>query len=165
MKNESYKVTINLHASEISSTQCNCPRGEYKCSHAAALAIYCIHNISRTDVQCEWKKQKGPDKTEPVEEIYPSPKEYICLKREVTDEDRAWLYGELKRYGNFTGTLWILSSEPEVNNQLPIPTVESIVTSEEFINYEGNQKAFLVERLKIDEYQRKTVTREQLVND
>lgn len=35
--------------------------------------------------------------------------------------------------------------------------MESIVTSEEFINYEGNQKAFLVERLKIDEYQRKTV--------
>ncbi|XP_022778649.1 uncharacterized protein LOC111320231 [Stylophora pistillata] len=86
MKNKSYKVTINLHGSEISSTQCNCPRGEYKCSHAAALAIYCIHNISRTDVQCEWKKQKGPDKTKPVEEIYPSPKDYICLKREVTDE-------------------------------------------------------------------------------
>lgn len=40
---------------------------------------------------------------------------------------------------------------------MPIPTVESIVTSEEFINYEGNKKAFSLERLKIDEYQRKTV--------
>ena len=38
-----------------------------------------------------------------------------------------------------------------------MPTVEDIVISEEFINYEGDKKEFLVEKLKITDEQRKTI--------
>ncbi|KAJ7365930.1 hypothetical protein OS493_002666 [Desmophyllum pertusum] len=34
---------------EIKSSECECPRGKFKCSHAAALFIHGIHNLSRTD--------------------------------------------------------------------------------------------------------------------
>ena len=30
----------------------------YKCCHAAALFIYGIYNLSRTDVECSWKKKE-----------------------------------------------------------------------------------------------------------
>ena len=35
----------------IRSSECECPRGEFKCSHAAALFIRGIHNLSRTDIE------------------------------------------------------------------------------------------------------------------
>jgi len=56
----------------------------------------------------------------------------------ITDQDRVWFYGELKKYGNLTGTLWLLSPEPPANSQLPIRTVEDIVLSEEFVQYVGD---------------------------
>ena len=31
------------------------------CSHAAALFIYGIYNLSQTDVECSWKKRNAPD--------------------------------------------------------------------------------------------------------
>lgn len=148
---------INLRGGEIVSLQCECPRREYKCSHAAALAIQSIHNLSRTNVLCEWKKQKAPGQVKSVEELYPCPKENSCLKRDVTNEDRAWLYGELKKYGNFNGTLWILSPKPSTNDRLPSPTVEDIVISEEFVNYDGDKKGFLVQKLMITNEQHKAI--------
>jgi len=54
------------------------------------------------------EEEEGSRKIKSVEELYPCPKEYSCLKREITDEDQVWLYGKLKKYGNFTGTLWLL---------------------------------------------------------
>ena len=36
----------------IRSSECVCPRGKFKCSHAAALFIHGIYNVSRTDVEC-----------------------------------------------------------------------------------------------------------------
>ncbi|KXJ24866.1 Exonuclease [Exaiptasia diaphana] len=41
MKQKSYKVTIYLdEINSIKSTECECPRGEFKCSHAAAVFIH-----------------------------------------------------------------------------------------------------------------------------
>eukprot|EP00795_Rhopilema_esculentum_P003579 gene3579-12017_t len=42
----------------IKSTQSECPRGEFKCSHAAALFIHAINSISVTDVECSWKSRR-----------------------------------------------------------------------------------------------------------
>ncbi|XP_065056838.1 uncharacterized protein LOC135685036 [Rhopilema esculentum] len=152
MKNKSYKVTVFLRNDEIISSECECPRGSYKCAHAAAIIIHGIHNLSRTDVECEWKKQKAPLDVKSVEELYPCPKEYNCLKREVNDDDRSWFYQELKKYGSFTGTLWLLSPEP-AKALLPITPVEDIIVSSEFINH-NNQREYLVKRLEITAEQR-----------
>ena len=88
-----------------------------------------------------------------VQEIYPPPpamEGYKPLGREIMDDDRRWLYQELKKYGKFTGMAWILSPEPQKKN-LPVPTVEEIVSSREFVETEGEQESYLLEKLKVSE--------------
>ena len=96
-------MQIYLSDGNITSTDCDCPRGAYKCSHAAAIVIHAIHNLSRTDMECSWKRQKLTDVVKSASELYPPSREYNPLKRTVTAEDRSWLYGELRQYGKFTG--------------------------------------------------------------
>eukprot|EP00795_Rhopilema_esculentum_P009877 gene9877-18466_t len=99
----------------IKSTQCECPRGEFKCSHAAALFIHTINSISVTDVECSWKKQKTDNfSTHVVSELYqPRGPEYVPLTREPDDEDKFALYADLCNYGRSTGLWWLLSPEPQ----------------------------------------------------
>lgn len=43
MKKKSYKVAVYLDENfNIRSTECECPRGEFKCSHAVAI-FYKLH--------------------------------------------------------------------------------------------------------------------------
>lgn len=93
-----FQIQVSLRGNEIISLECECPRGSYKCSHAAAIIIHGIHNLIRTDFECKWKKQKAPKDVKSIEELFPCPKEYKCLKREVNDDDRSWFYQELKKY-------------------------------------------------------------------
>ena len=42
------------------------------CSYAAALFIYGIYNLSRTDVECLWKKPNAPDiSRKSIAEMFP----------------------------------------------------------------------------------------------
>ena len=139
---------------EIKSTECECPRGAYKCSHAAALFVHGIHNLSRTDVECQWRKRKSSASlsSQAVSEMFPPPKKYTPLSRKPTDVDRAELYKVLKEYGRFTGLCWLLSPEPPpVSAGLPIPTIEEIIFSEEFLKTRGLQEQLdcLVRRCRI----------------
>ena len=147
---------------EIKSTECECPRGAYKCSHAVALFIYGIHNISRTDVECQWRKRKSNTSlsSQAVAEMFPPPKKYIPLLRKPTEIDRAELYRDLKEYGWFTGLCWLLSPEPPVASKLPIPTIEEIIFSEEFLQARGLQQQLdcLVRRCKISREQIQTIS-------
>ena len=120
----------------IKSTECECPRGAFKCSHAAALFIHGIHNLSRTDVECQWRKRKANTSlsTQAVTEMFPPPKVYSALSRKPTQADRSALYEDLKEYGRFTGLCWLISPEPPLANQLPFPTIE------EFLEATGRQK-------------------------
>lgn len=127
---------------EIKSTECECPRGAFKCSHAAALFIHGIHNLSRTDVECQWRKRKSNTSlsTQAVTEMFPPPKKYSALSRKPTQADRSALYEDLKEYGRFTGLCWLISPEPRLANQLPFPTIEEIIFSEEFLQAIGRQQ-------------------------
>ena len=127
---------------EIKSTECECPRGAFKCSHAAALFIHGIHNLSRTDVECQWRKTKSNTSlsAQAVAEMFPPPKKYTALGRKPVQVDRAQLYEDLKQYGRFTGLCWLLSPEPPAFNELPIPTIEDIIFSEEFLQTRGLQQ-------------------------
>ena len=79
------------------------------------------------------EKAKAPEQVKPVEELYPcSRPERDSLKRELNSDDRSWFYQELKKYDNFTGTLWPLSPEPDKSTVLPVNTVEDIVLCEKF---------------------------------
>ncbi|PFX22554.1 Ubiquitin-like modifier-activating enzyme 6 [Stylophora pistillata] len=63
------KQWIYLQENEIRSTECECPRGGSKCSHAVALFLHGYHNLSRTDIECQWKKQKASEVVKTVEDL------------------------------------------------------------------------------------------------
>lgn len=141
---------------EIKNTECECPRGEFKCSHAAAIFIYGIHNLSRTDLECQWKRKRKAESVQSASQMFPAPpkkKDYSLLARDPSREDRMWLYSELKRYGKFTGTCWILSPEPQPATPLPIKTIEDIIYSEGFLMASTKEKQleYLIENAKVEE--------------
>lgn len=139
----------------IKSINCECPRGSFKCSHAAALFIYSIHNLSRTDVECSWRKKKPSNKTpESAVEMFPPFNEhYICLSRMPTDEDRRYLYSHLGEYGRFTGLWWIMSPEPAPPQPLPVPKIEELIQCKEFLLLQDQQEqiAYIQDRVKISQ--------------
>ena len=114
-----------------------------------------MYNISRTDVQCEWKKKKNNNATKkPAVEMFPPSKPgYTALTRRLTDEDRARLYEKLKTYGKFTGLCWIMSPEPEPVQPLHISAMEEIIFSEEFLLVQGinDQISFVMDKVKMND--------------
>ena len=85
--------------------------------------------------------------------MFPVPKKYVAISRSPTTEDRSALYTCLKEYGRFTGLWWLMSPEPAPPSQLPIPTIEEIIYSEEFLQAIGAQQQLdvLVRKAKITE--------------
>ena len=61
------------------------------------------------------------------------------MDRKPTQADHFALYEDLKKYGRFTGLSWLLSPEPPVVNKLPIPSIEEIIFTEEFLQARGIQ--------------------------
>ena len=138
----------------IKSTECECPRGEFKCSHAAAMFIYGIHNLSRTDVECQWRRKKTVATVQAASQMFPLPenkKDYSPLSRAPRNEDREWLYRQLRQYGKFTGVCWLLSREPEPAAQLPLKTIEEIIFSEGFLGEQTSlgQLEYFIRNVKV----------------
>ncbi|XP_076848422.1 uncharacterized protein LOC143494205 [Brachyhypopomus gauderio] len=97
----------------------------------AALLIWVEKNVSRTDVECVWKRAKTPKTDEiaakRVSEMAPSTSR-AGIKRPVTQHDKEWALASLSQLGRFTGMGWILSSEPP-QTSLPIKTFDGLVSS------------------------------------
>ncbi|XP_067018182.1 uncharacterized protein [Acropora muricata] len=156
MKKKVYKVTIYLDDQfNIKATDCECPRGKFKCSHAAALFIHGIHNLTCTDIECQWRKRKSTSSQSflAVEEMFPAPKKYVAISRSPNSKDRSAFYQSLKEYGRFTGLCWLMSPEPSPQAKLPVPTIEEIIYSDEFVQTRGAQQQLdcLVRKAKITE--------------
>ena len=116
----------------IQSSRCECARGELKCSHAAAMLIHAMWNLSSTDVECNWRKPATlkEEKDKPVNQIYPQREaSYNPLAREVTEEDVEWFPASLR--GAQCGMAWMLSAEPEPEpdseQSSTIPTVPELL--------------------------------------
>lgn len=89
-------------------------------------------------MECSWRKRKSTTQLfhMSVEDMFPASKPgYKALTRVPTAEDRAELYSQLQQYGKFTGLCWLLSPEPQPQSQkeLPIPTIEELIFSEDFL--------------------------------
>ena len=69
----------------------------FKCSHAAALFIHDLYNLSRTDIECQWKKRKAKNSLLPsVQEMSPPAKPAYCaLLRDSTREEGSELFQRL----------------------------------------------------------------------
>lgn len=85
--------------------------------------------------------------------MFPLPKKYVAIARTPDASDRSALYEDLKEYGRFTGLCWLMSPEPAPQAKLPIPTIEEIIYSEEFIQTRGYQQQLdcLVRKAKVNE--------------
>ena len=85
--------------------------------------------------------------------MFPLPKKYVAIARTPDASDRSALYEDLKEYGRFTGLWWLMSPEPAPQAKLPIPTIEGIIYSEEFIQTRGYQQQLdcLVRKAKVNE--------------
>lgn len=77
----------------------------------------------------------------------------MAITRSPNTEDRQALYGSLKAYGRFTGLCWLMCPEPAPQAKLPVPTIEEIIYSEEFIQTRGTQQQLdcLVRKAKLTE--------------
>ena len=120
----------------------------------AALFIHGIQNLSRTDVECNWKKRKAttPLSWQAVGDVFPPRKQHSCLSRNPTQSDRPALCRDLQEYGRFTGLCWLMRPKPAtVRCKLPVPTMEDIIYSEEFLKTQGSQQQIdcLVRQAKI----------------
>ena len=49
----------------MKASTCSCAIGRAKCHHVAALLIWAEKNLTRTDVECVWKRAPAP-KTDEV---------------------------------------------------------------------------------------------------
>lgn len=62
------------------------------------------------------------------------------------------MYSKLKGYGKFTGMCWLLSPESETQgSELPIPTIEELIYSEEFLGMTGakEQREFIIGKVQV----------------
>ncbi|KAG1671735.1 Exonuclease [Nymphon striatum] len=110
--------------------------------HAAALFIHGIYNLSRTDVECQWKRlrQKG-ETTKAACELFLLTKAYSTLSREPTSEDRKGLFKELYGYGRFTAMCWLKSPEPTTKpHNLLASIVNDILQSKDFTEKSKDQQ-------------------------
>ena len=99
------------------------------------------------------RKKKSTPSVEAASEMFPPPKKYNPLGRQPAREDRAALYDDLKKYGNFTGLWWIMSPEPAPAATLPVTTVEEVIYSEEFLHADGQEKQLdiLFKKMRVQE--------------
>ncbi|CAL8310626.1 unnamed protein product, partial [Gadus morhua 'NCC'] len=105
-----------LDDGSILRSSCECPVGDFKCSHAAALAIFGMREVSVTDVECRWKRPASSKVSMPVSELYPQVEEtYDALARDVTEEDMDWFRSE--HCGTQCGMTCLLSPEPQPQPQ------------------------------------------------
>ena len=109
--------------------------------------------MSRTDVECSWKKRNAPDiSRKSISEMFPPTKPgYTALLRQPNQGDQEALYSELRAYGKFTGLCWLLSPEPKQLGDLPVLTVEEQIFSEEFLTLStaAEQLEFIRPKLKV----------------
>ena len=124
------------------------------CSHAAALFIYGIYNLSRTDVECSWQKRNASDiSRKSIAEMFPPIKPgYTTLLWQPNQGDREALYSECRAYEKFTGLCRLLSPEPRQLGDLPVSTVEELLFSEEFLTLStaAEQLEFIRRKLKVE---------------
>ena len=114
-----------------------------KCSHAAALFIHGIHSLRRTDVECNWKKRKAntPLSWQAVEDMFPPRNSIPVCPETLLNLYRSALYRDQQEYGRFTSLCWPMCPEPAtVRCKLPVPTIEDIIYSEEFLKTQGSQQ-------------------------
>ena len=135
MKDKSYKVGLSVDGTgSIVTATCDCPRGQWICSHMAAASIYVNKKgFSKTDLPNSWiarpktsEKQTG---MRTMQQLFPSPKPlFKAVQRSVTQEDRNFFYRKLSDFNVDCPFRWILAPEPrKVEDPLAPALIEDLL--------------------------------------
>ncbi|XP_061587156.1 uncharacterized protein LOC133451994 [Cololabis saira] len=124
----------------------------------AALLIWTEKNVSRTDVECVWKRAKmlKADITPKRVSVMAPSTTQAGVKRSVTQEDKDWVRASLSQLGRFTGMGWILS--PETPQTLPIKTFEGLLTNPGYSQAE-DKALYLLSSLAVTEQEKQQIER------
>ncbi|KAL4112257.1 hypothetical protein QTP88_016078 [Uroleucon formosanum] len=73
---------IHLNNDIIDFAKCTCAIGQSKCIHMTALLLHAYKNISVTDKECAWRKQKSndDDKICTIDDLYPDKNNSVIKK-------------------------------------------------------------------------------------
>ena len=90
-------------------------------------------------MECQWRNRKSNTSlsNQAVSELLPPPKHHCALSRTPTHTDCSAFYEDLKKHGKFTGLCWLLSPEPPVISNLPMPSIQEIIYSDQFLRARG----------------------------
>nr|CAI5840088.1 unnamed protein product [Callosobruchus analis] len=157
MKDREYNVEVEFNSEwVIKSATCNCPRGQLRCHHMAALIVFARDNISVTDKGCMWSKPKqlrDPD-VKKLSDLYP-PKDHRSTARDLTDEEIEQFKHKLSVFDGSVGFSWLLSEESnqEGNSESPsIVDIESLIFHEDYVTSANKLRYFEDHRKVDDEY-------------
>ena len=119
-RDRSYKTTLSIDGKGgIKSACCDCPRGNWLCSHMATTAIYVNKKgFSKTDLPNSWiarpKTKSKENEVKTMEDFFKSPKpKYRATSRSVTVDDKAAFYRDLSQADVDCPFRWLLSPEVE----------------------------------------------------
>ena len=107
--------------------ECECPNGQHRCSHMAAVLLYAQKNWSKTDRPCEWRQPASKGVELKATEMFPlkSPLPSASANAEALQ----WLQNELA--GTDCGLEWLLKPQ-ERNQGKQVPSVEELLHSDAF---------------------------------
>jgi hypothetical protein len=115
----------------IDRTTCGCPRGQFRCSHLAALLLYSNKNASSTDRICQWAQKKPDSAIQTIDEMFPARK-FTSLSTSLAGDFHEQLYRRLKEKNMFCPMTWLLGPEP-AQPKLPVPTIEQLLLQPEIV--------------------------------
>ena len=155
MKDKSYSLSLTVTGDGgISSAVCQCPRGNWICSHMAAAAIYVKEKgLSKTDLPNSWiskpkKAAKIDSKT--FADFFPHPKpENQATTRMVTQQDKEFFHERLVEANTDCPLQWMSGPEPDV--QLNDPDAPCLI--EDILNIFFSDKAAFIEKCKVSREQ------------
>nr|CAI5834909.1 unnamed protein product [Callosobruchus analis] len=145
MKDREYNVEVEFNSEwVIKSATCNCPRGQLRCHHMAALILFASDNISVTQrVHVEQAQAAERSRCQEIE----------STARDLTDEEIEQLKHKLSVFDGSVGFSWLLSEESnqEGNSESPsIVDIESLIFHEDYVT-SANKLRYFEDHLKVDD--------------
>ena len=158
MKEKSYSVSLTIDGSGgINKATCECPRGNWICSHMAAVAIFANkQRLSKTDLPNSWiarPKKAAKQDQRTVSDLFPHPRpNYRTTSRGVSQEDRQFLYNELSRADSPCPFKWIVGPEPHSEITKDDAVLQPIVIEDALGDFLINKEVF-IEKCKVTSQQ------------
>ena len=147
LKDRSYKVVLTVDESGgIACAHCECPRGNWICSHMAATAIYANKKgLSKTDLPNSWiarPKKHLNQQVNTVSSLFPSNKsDFAAISREVSAGDIDFLFTDLPT----CPLKWIIEAEPTASTfEINCPTL-----IEDILHINCTDKNEFIEKCKV----------------